>query len=86
MLDCDQNTTLDDFGSGILVQDNEDDYFGKKVDGKKAERPTSKSPQSFTPLDSRRIANVVIVKNLNQASSHVQVQALEVGCLMVCSE
>jgi len=30
-----------------------------------------------SPLDSRRIANVVIAKNLNHASPEVQVQALE---------
>ena len=43
-------------------------------------RRTSKSPRLFTPLDSRRIANVVIAKNLNESSQQVQVQALEVGC------
>lgn len=42
------------------------------------DRRISKSPKPFTPLDSRRIANIVIAKNLNQASSQVQVQALEV--------
>ena len=39
----------------------------------------SRSPtNAFSPLDSQRIANVVIARNLNQASSQVQIQALEV--------
>jgi hypothetical protein len=42
------------------------------------DRRTSKSPRSFSPLDSRRIANVVIAKDLDRASSQVQIQALEV--------
>lgn len=37
-----------------------------------------RSSRPFTPLDSRKIANVVIAKNLNLSSNQVQVQALEV--------
>ncbi|KAF2790665.1 hypothetical protein K505DRAFT_310996 [Melanomma pulvis-pyrius CBS 109.77] len=89
VLDCSVDTTLDDFGNGILVKDDGDDYFASsngKLKGeffassestRISERRTSKSPRAFTPLDSRRIANVVIANNLNTANSQVQIQALE---------
>ncbi|KAF2004323.1 hypothetical protein P154DRAFT_572363 [Amniculicola lignicola CBS 123094] len=93
VLECSESTTLDEFGLGILVKekDEEDDYFSGRS-GKGRERffsttetprfsdlrpPPSKSPRPFSPLESRKIANVVIAKNLNEASSQVQVQALE---------
>jgi hypothetical protein len=44
-----------------------------------ANKRTPKSPRPFSPLDTRKIANIVVAKNLNEASSQVQVQALEVG-------
>ena len=34
MLDCSDKTTLDDFGSGILVKEESDDYFGGVALGK----------------------------------------------------
>lgn len=33
-------------------------------------------------MDSQRIANIVIAKNLNEASSQVQIQALEVNIMI----
>ena len=110
VLDCNEHTTLDDFGSGILVKEDGEDYFGSGTVRPKGEvghrsvpslkfwtliksheqhssRPDSprasdrrgpRSPQPFSPLDSRKIANVVVALNLNRASSQVQVQALEV--------
>ncbi|KAF2126675.1 hypothetical protein P153DRAFT_369340 [Dothidotthia symphoricarpi CBS 119687] len=87
VLNCDEHTTLDDFGRGILVEEERGDYFGER--GVRARDEVSSSfsgspknaaftsPRSFTPLEGRRIANVVVVKNLNLASSHVQIQALE---------
>ncbi|KAI8932240.1 hypothetical protein NX059_011119 [Plenodomus lindquistii] len=88
ILSCDQNTSLDDFGSGILVKDDGDAYFkntgwssnhATSLPGtpRTPDRRLSKSPGLLSPLDSRRIANVVIVKNLNRASPEVKVQALE---------
>lgn len=41
------------------------------------DRKLKKSPRPFSPLDNRRIANIVVATNLNQASSQVQIQALE---------
>lgn len=31
VLTCTEHTTLDDFGSGILVGEDEDDYFSSKI-------------------------------------------------------
>lgn len=36
--------------------------------------------KTFIPLETRGIANVVVVKNLDVADDDVQTQALEVGC------
>ncbi|KAF2264854.1 hypothetical protein CC78DRAFT_532963 [Lojkania enalia] len=90
VLDCSEQTTLDDFGSGILVDEDGADYFSSKHakfreeryfsasdTSRSFERRFSKSPRLFSPLDSQRIANVVIAKNLNNANSQVQIQALE---------
>ena len=43
-----------------------------------SDKRPSRSPGPFSALDSRRIANVVIAKNLNETHQQVQVQALEV--------
>ncbi|KAF9700833.1 hypothetical protein EKO04_002082 [Ascochyta lentis] len=89
VLECDEQTTLDDFGCGILVQDEPDDYFNSKNEAtnvrfsslsgspKRPDRRISKTPSAFTQLDSGRIANIVVAKNLDRANSQVQVQALE---------
>jgi hypothetical protein len=31
VLNCTEHTTLDDFGNGILVEEDGDDYFGSKL-------------------------------------------------------
>ncbi|KAF2873499.1 hypothetical protein BDV95DRAFT_517307 [Massariosphaeria phaeospora] len=89
VLDCTANTTVDDFGSGILVKDEGDGYFNSRNGKVRSDFPphsessrflekrTSNSSKPLTPMDSRRIANIVIAKNLNKASAQVQVQALE---------
>ncbi|KAF2646358.1 hypothetical protein P280DRAFT_512538 [Massarina eburnea CBS 473.64] len=76
-------TTLDDFGKGILVNDEVDEYFDSVNGAGDSELSNSynkygrRMTKSFIPLDSRRIANIVIAKNLNRAASQVQVQGLE---------
>ncbi|KAH7384410.1 hypothetical protein DE146DRAFT_668548 [Phaeosphaeria sp. MPI-PUGE-AT-0046c] len=89
VLTCTESTTLDDFGSGILANDDTYDYFSSKIatprndfsstsgTPRSGRQTTSKSPRPFSPLDTRKIANVVIAKNLNAANSQVQIQALE---------
>ncbi|OAL05195.1 hypothetical protein IQ06DRAFT_212865 [Phaeosphaeriaceae sp. SRC1lsM3a] len=89
VLACSEHTTLDDFGSGILTNDDNDDYFSSELGTSRngyspnsgtprsGRRTASKSPRPFSPLDTRKIANIVIAKNLNAANSQVQIQALE---------
>ncbi|KAF2706010.1 hypothetical protein K504DRAFT_387494 [Pleomassaria siparia CBS 279.74] len=89
VLECSENTTLDDFGNGILVNDEGNDslasefgklkgeFFTSSESTKAPEGRTPRSSRTFTPSDSKKIANVVIAKNLNTASSNVQIQALE---------
>ncbi|KAH6642260.1 hypothetical protein C7974DRAFT_98312 [Boeremia exigua] len=89
VLECSEHTTLDDFGCGILVKDEREEHFGNKSEAsavqfaslsgspKRPDRRSSRTPGNFTQLDNGKIANVVIAKNLDRATSHVQVQALE---------
>jgi hypothetical protein len=67
-------------GSGMAVANvrQELGYAANAGSPKKSNGRVSRSSRAFMPLDSRKIANVVIAKNLNLASSQVQVQALEV--------
>ncbi|KAF2633103.1 hypothetical protein BU25DRAFT_329629 [Macroventuria anomochaeta] len=89
VLECNKQTTLDDFGCGILVKDETDDYFNSKTEAsnvkfaslsgspKRPHRRISRTPSAFAQLDSGRIANIVVAKNLDRANSQVQIQALE---------
>lgn len=89
VLECSESTTLDDFGSGILVDEGAGDYFsfiGEKVRGdfgveddpfNTTSGKVPRSSRPLTPLDSRKIAHIVVAKNLNLASNQVQVQVLE---------
>lgn len=43
-----------------------------------------RSPNVQCPPEDRKVANVIIAKNFDLASHEVQIQALEVGCLMSC--
>ena len=86
-IECSSAMTVEEFSEGILVEpidDDEDamqqpDHYSRpklSVDFTSARR---RSPSRFgsNMLDNRRIADVVIAKNLDLASEHVQVQALE---------
>jgi len=90
VLNCSESTTLDDFGNGLLVTEEDegfgysnrgsskDDYFSSFTDPKRlSDKRASRSPGAFNSLDSRKIANVVIAKNLNETNQQVQIQALE---------
>ncbi|KAI9827822.1 MAG: hypothetical protein M1832_004311 [Thelocarpon impressellum] len=80
VLDASANTTLDDLGNAILIED-----------GTRENKPPSRAPSrpegSYLGgsdasglvglTDSHRIADVVIAKNLDLASHHAQIQALE---------
>lgn len=88
LIDCSQGLTLDDFREQVLVEplDNSEESsldltYDKPLPTFKHldVRPSSERHLSVysNSLDERKVANVVIVKHLEQATHHVQVQALE---------
>ncbi|KAF2272685.1 uncharacterized protein EI97DRAFT_436765 [Westerdykella ornata] len=87
-LDCNPSTTLDDFGNGILIDHDGDDYYSISPTEKPnnnhtstaratEKRPSGNEPELHAGLDHKKIANLVVAKNLNTADNEVQVQALE---------
>ncbi|KAI9847665.1 MAG: hypothetical protein M1838_000811 [Thelocarpon superellum] len=91
VVDCSEHTTLDDFARAILIPDNRSDpsraqsptslkQEGSYFRSKDLWIHSPAGPQRFDAqgsIDTRKIANVVIAKNLDLASQQVQVQALE---------
>ena len=81
-LDCANGLTLDDFCQGVLVQARTG-YDSSPLNTPHHERPLptfapiSKTRPRVPSLDDRKIANVVIARNLDQADYYVQIQALE---------
>lgn len=86
----DKDSSINDFGEGILIQDDErvvtprigrngmqkDSFFSSgdaEIRRRDAERPLEGDGEE------RRIADVVIVRDLNLACHQVQIQALEVS-------
>jgi hypothetical protein len=86
VVDCSEHTSLDDFANSIFVDDagsnrsespirtRQDSYFLQSPPF----RSVSRSPivENFSS-DNRKIANVIIAKNLDEAPKQVQIQALE---------
>ena len=87
IIECSPSTTIDDFSEGILVEpvDKDEDAmalpasYSKPTLSVDVTSSRGRSPSRFgsNMLDERRIADVVIATNLDQASESVQVQALE---------
>jgi hypothetical protein len=85
VVDCNEQTSLDDFANSIFADDagskrsespmrtRQDSYFLQSP----AFRSVSRSPISENFSDNRKIANVIIAKNLDEAPKQVQIQALE---------
>jgi hypothetical protein len=85
VVDCNEHSGLDDFANSIFVDDaaskrsespartHQDSYFLQSP----AFRSVSRSPISENFSDGRKIANVIIAKNLDEAPMQVQIQALE---------
>jgi len=84
VIDCSEHTSLDDFAHAILSVEavptrsnspvrTRSDYFLHTP----AFTSISRSPVSDTFADNKTIANVIIAKNLDEAPSQVQIQALE---------
>ncbi|KAG9947822.1 hypothetical protein KCU85_g5483, partial [Aureobasidium melanogenum] len=87
LVNCSPTTTLDDFKESILVDvpDTSDDHVLSSTHlslpsfNHATSRHTFFRNQSGTSneLDERKIADIIIAKDLNMASSNVQTQALE---------
>ena len=84
VIDCSEQTSLDDFAHAILSVEpsptrsnspvrTRQDYFLQTP----AFTSISRSPISDTFADNKTIANVIIAKNLDEAPRQVQIQALE---------
>ena len=85
MIDCSENTTLDDFAHAIITVDSsparsnspvrtrQDSYFLHTP----AFSSFSRSPPSDSLADNKTMANIIIAKNLDEAPKQVQIQALE---------
>jgi len=81
-VECANGLTLDEFRQGVLVQPRTG-YDSSPLNTPHYERslptfaPLSKARPRTPSLDDRKIANVVIARNLDQADYYVQIQALE---------
>lgn len=89
-MECSRDTTLDDFREAVLVGTDDGDFetpHGKHFEPDRSPLATHhfrparnlsyQASSASNTLDERRVAEVVIAKNLNQANNHVQIQALE---------
>lgn len=86
LIDCSEHSTLDDFASSILVDDIDLDRSHSPVRSRNdgsfylnmpTFRSLSRSPRSDTFTENKKIANVIIAKNLDESSKQIQLQALE---------
>lgn len=85
VVDCSEHTSLDDFANSILVnapsppisdspaRTRQDSYYLQKP----AFRSISRSPVSESFSDNRKMGNIIIAKNLDEAPKQVQIQAVE---------
>ncbi|KAI9709548.1 MAG: hypothetical protein M1820_003308 [Bogoriella megaspora] len=90
VVDCNEKLTVEDFSNAILTDSRDEDesihpsgpdepsYFSRepgRIRSSRTSRFNTRPGASL--LDSRRVADIVIAKNLNVAHHHVQIQALE---------
>ncbi|KAI9687715.1 MAG: hypothetical protein M1822_001795 [Bathelium mastoideum] len=91
-VDCSERLSVDDFSNAVLVESKDEDE-PKHARSRAIDEPSYFSIDTVRPtatrhsrsvgrfntsiLDSRRVADVVIAKNLNITHHHVQIQALE---------
>lgn len=81
-VDCSAQTNVDEFSEAILVDvadEDDHDSFDHGINSRKQSNALSSDRfgSVSNTLDNRRIADVIIVKNLDLASPNVQVQTLE---------
>ncbi|RDW88688.1 hypothetical protein BP6252_00720 [Coleophoma cylindrospora] len=85
VIDCSENTSLDDFANAILTVENSESRNSSPVRTRQDyflnTGPIFKSirspPSDSGALDNKSIASVIIAKNLDEAPRQVQIQALE---------
>ncbi|KKA18455.1 hypothetical protein T310_7596 [Rasamsonia emersonii CBS 393.64] len=91
LLDCSQETSLDDFSNGIVAPDPvaTGRHYSPHLTRHAAEsryssfknahgiQEHSMSPVKDNYLDERKVVNVVIAKNFNRTHDDIQIQALE---------
>ncbi|KAL3423211.1 hypothetical protein PVAG01_04958 [Phlyctema vagabunda] len=83
VIDCSEHTTLDDFANAIINVDDGSSRSSSPIRTRQdyfMHSPAFKSAHSTAPevnLDNKRMANVLIAKNLDEAPRQVQIQALE---------
>lgn len=88
MVNCSATTTLDDFRESVLVDapNTLDDHLASSTHLSLPSFKHTTSRQTFfrnqsgasNELDDRKIADIIIAKDLNMANTNVQTQALEV--------
>jgi hypothetical protein len=84
VVDCSEHTTLDDFANAILLAESPSSRSNSPMRTRQesyflhtpAFQSISRTPLSET-LNDNLIANVIIAKNLDEAPTQVQIQALE---------
>ncbi|KAA6408637.1 MAG: hypothetical protein FRX48_07719 [Lasallia pustulata] len=91
VLHCSESTTLEDFSNGILVASKTPAEERRARFGSEAEKARDSTPlrrgsqyrlrqelvDDTQYQDDRRIANIIIARDLNQADHQIQIQALE---------
>lgn len=84
LIDCSEYTTLDDFANSILVKDADIDSSDSAMRSRHdnyldmpAFRSLSRSSLSDSSTENKKIANMIIAKNFDETSKHIQLQALE---------
>ncbi|MCJ1310087.1 hypothetical protein MMC25_003748 [Agyrium rufum] len=74
---CSSKTTLEDFGAGVLLSSARDSGNEWETSGYSDRGGSSFAPERSESSSEKRIANIVIAKDLNLAPTQVQIQALE---------
>jgi len=74
---CSNTTTLDDFSNGILITGQQYNDHSPEKNSSTNRRSSLYRLERSVPRDDRKIASVVIARDLDQASHQVQIQTLE---------
>ncbi|KZF26619.1 hypothetical protein L228DRAFT_279793 [Xylona heveae TC161] len=84
-LSCSEDMTLEDFTNSVLIDDDGPDLYSSDpfrssyhsaIAGTKF-RSIRRSSQLDTPMENKKLPNVIIAKDLDLAEPHIQIQVLE---------